>query len=61
MCHRGRHHRGRHGFGRFGNREEWLEHLEQYRRNLEQELADVSDMIKRLREETPTKPEPQSV
>ena len=65
MCHGGRHHHhgfgfGRRGFGRFGNREEWLERLEHYRRNLEQELADVSDLIKRLQEEKPMA-EPQSV
>ena len=54
MCHGHRHgHRGRRGFRRFGNREEWLERLEHYQRDLEQELADVSDMIKRLRESQP--------
>ena len=47
MCHGHRRH-GRHGFRRFGNREEWLERLEQYQRDLEQELADVSDLIKRI-------------
>ena len=51
MCH-GRH-RGRRGFRRFGNREEWLDRLERYQRDLEQELADVSDLIKRLREGEP--------
>jgi hypothetical protein len=52
MCHGHRRHgrHGRHGFRRFGNREEWLERLEQYQRDLEQELADVSDVLKRLRE-----------
>ena len=34
-------------FGRF-NRETMLERLEEYHRDLEQELADVSDLIKRL-------------
>jgi hypothetical protein len=52
MCHGHRRH-GRHGFRRFGNREEWLEQLERYQRDLEQELADVSDVIKRLREGKP--------
>jgi hypothetical protein len=52
MCH-GHRHRGRRGFRRFGNREEWLERLERYQRDLEQELADVSDVIKRLREGKP--------
>ena len=37
------------GFGRF-NRDTMLERLEEYRRDLEQELADVSDLIKRLQD-----------
>jgi hypothetical protein len=52
MCHGHRRH-GRHGFKRFGNREQWLERLEGYQRDLEQELADVSDVIKRLKESKP--------
>ncbi len=54
MCH------GHHGARRrrFGNRADWLRRLESYQRDLEQELADVSDLIKRLREE---KAEPQTV
>jgi hypothetical protein len=48
----GRHHwRGR--FGRFGNRDEWLARLEEYQRDLEQELADVADVIKRLKDDAP--------
>ena len=44
---RRRHHRG---FGlRWYDRENVLERLEQYQRDLEQELADVSDLITRLR------------
>jgi hypothetical protein len=35
-----------------------LERLETYQRDLEQELADVSDLIRRLKED---KPEAQSV
>jgi hypothetical protein len=56
MCqgHRGYGHRRR----RFGNREEWLRRLEDYQRDLEQELADVADVLRRLREE---KPEPQTI
>jgi hypothetical protein len=50
--HYGRH-RGR-GFGPLGarwyERENVLERLESYQRDLEQELADVSDLIKRLRD-----------
>jgi hypothetical protein len=44
-----------HGYRRrrFGNREDWVRRLEEYQRDLEQELADVSDVIKRLREEKP--------
>ena len=54
MCHghRGHGYRGR-GWRRFGNREDWLRRLEEYQRDLEQELADVADVIKRLREEQP--------
>ena len=62
MCHRGRHHGfGRRGFGRF-QREDMLSRLEEYQRDLEQELADVSDLIRRLREEQQQpQPEPQPV
>jgi hypothetical protein len=52
--HRRRHrHRGfgrHHGLGRgWYDREKVLERLEDYQRDLEQELADVSDLIKRLK------------
>ena len=44
---RRRHHRG---FGRrWYGRDNVLERLERYQRDLEQELADVSDLITRLR------------
>ena len=47
-----RRHRGR-GFGPLGarwyERDNVLERLETYQRDLEQELADVSDLIRRLR------------
>jgi hypothetical protein len=52
MHHR-RHRRGfrRHGLGRgWYDRERVLERLEDYQRDLEQELADVSDLINRLKE-----------
>ena len=57
------------GFGRPGLGSRWysrdnvLERLESYQRDLEQELADVSDLIRRLREnEQPGgAPQPQSV
>jgi hypothetical protein len=54
MCHGRRHGRR---FRRFGNREEWLQRLEEYQRDLEQELADVADVLRRLKEE----PEPARV
>jgi hypothetical protein len=45
--------------GGFPNRQELVERLENYQRDLEQELADVSDLIGRLRETgaTPGTPE----
>jgi hypothetical protein len=51
-----RHHR--HGFGRrgrrFPNREEWIQRLEERQRDLEQEIADLADVIKHLKSgETP--------
>jgi uncharacterized membrane-anchored protein YhcB (DUF1043 family) len=52
------HHRRRH-FSRHGVGHRWyepqrvLERLEQYQRDLEQELADVADLIKRLKEDQP--------
>ena len=51
--HHGRHWRRRGGRlgARWYERERVLERLEEYRRDLEQELADVSDLIARLREE----------
>ena len=53
--HHHRHHpyggRGRiHFRGPFPNRLDLLERLENYRRDLEQELADVSDVIEHLRD-----------
>jgi hypothetical protein len=56
MCHGHRGHGRRRG--RFGNREEWQRRLEEYQRDLEQELADVTDILKRLREE---RAEPETV
>ena len=53
MCHGHRAHRGR----RFGNREDWQKRLEEHQRDLEQELADVTDILKRLREEAPAEPQ----
>jgi hypothetical protein len=56
MHRRHRHHYGR-GCGpdfgprRYPNREEWLRSLEEYQKDLEQEVADIADLIRRLREE----------
>jgi hypothetical protein len=54
MHHRRHRRRGfgrHHGLGRgWYDRERVLERLEDYQRDLEQELADVSDLIKRLKE-----------
>jgi hypothetical protein len=64
MCHEGRHHRRRgfrrRGLGRgFYDSARVRERLEEYRRDLEQELADVSDLLKRIGEEP--KPETTTV
>jgi hypothetical protein len=57
---RRRHHRG---LGRrWYDRENVLERLERYQRDLEQELADVSDLITRLQtEDAPAQAQTQSV
>lgn len=41
-----------HGWGRL-KPEDLLRRLEEYRRDLEEELADISDLIRRLQEEKP--------
>jgi hypothetical protein len=55
--HHGHHHghrRGRVFFrGPFPNRQELLTRLESYQRDLEQELADIADVIAHLRDRTP--------
>ena len=38
---------------RIPDREEWLRRLEEHQKDLEQEVADVADLIRRLREEQP--------
>ena len=60
MHHGRRHHRR---FGRrWYERDNVLERLENYQRDLEQELADVSDLIQRLRAgEATGQPQTQSV
>ena len=50
-----RHRRGGSRLGaRFYERERVLERLENYQRDLEQELADVSDLIRRLKDAADT-------
>jgi hypothetical protein len=57
----------RHGYGRerglLGrqrlSREDWLQRLEDYQRDLEQEIADVADLVRRLKDDKA--PEPVSV
>ena len=63
----------RHGHGHHGgcgprgrmrprlSREEWLRRLEEYQRDLEQETADVADLIRRLKDEQPAEPTTASV
>ena len=51
MHHHGHRH-GRRRFGRF-DRETFLAKLEEYQKDLEQELADVADLIRRLKESQP--------
>jgi hypothetical protein len=49
--HRHGHHGCRHGRRRFPSSEELLQKLEEHQKDLEQEVADVADLIRRLREE----------
>ena len=52
----GRRHHGGWRFGpgfrrrRFPDREQWLEWLEEYQRDLEQEVADVAEVIRHLKD-----------
>jgi hypothetical protein len=58
MC--GRHHRHRWG-RRAPNREELLKALEERQKDLEQEIADIHDVLRRLRDEgvnAPAEPAP---
>ncbi|MGH2994712.1 MAG: hypothetical protein ACRDN6_11455 [Gaiellaceae bacterium] len=52
--HHGHRHRG-HGFRlrRYPTPEEWLDRLEQHQRDLEQETANVAELIRRLKEGKP--------
>jgi hypothetical protein len=44
---------GPRGHRRFPNADELLRRLEEYQRDLEEEVADVADLIRRLRQEQP--------
>ena len=46
---------------RFYSSENVLERLDEYQRDLEQELADVTELIKRLRADEAPKTEPQTI
>lgn len=63
------HHRHHHGRGRgsriffrggFPNRHELLERLENFQRDLEQQLADVADVIAHLRDPDDAQPQQQT-
>lgn len=51
MCERHRGHRRGFRTRRYPNAEQWLEALERHQRDLEQEAADVADLIRRLKEQ----------
>jgi hypothetical protein len=62
------HHRHHHGRGRgprmffrgpFPNRTELIERLENFQRDLEQQLADVSDVLAHLRDAADSQPQQQ--
>jgi hypothetical protein len=50
-CHRHGFRPGPRGARRRLSREEWLRRLEEYQRDLEEEIADVADLIRRLKAE----------
>jgi hypothetical protein len=62
MCERHQHERHRHGYRRWSrrmpSREEMLSALEERQRDLEQEIADIHDLLRRLRDETAAPGEP---
>ena len=62
MRHRHSHRRGcGRGLPRTADRETWLRSLEEHQRDLEQRIADVADLIRRLRDEPEPSPAPQGV
>ena len=53
MCHSHGHRRGHRSLrARYPNRDELLSKLEEHQKDLEQEVADVADLIRRLRDES---------
>jgi hypothetical protein len=53
MCHSHGHRRGHRSLrARYLNRDELLSKLEEHQKDLEQEVADVADLIRRLRDES---------
>jgi hypothetical protein len=57
MCQSHTHRYGR----RFGNREDWIRRLESHQRDLEQRLADVADLLKRLKDKDEDAPRTEPV
>ena len=49
MC-GGHHHHRRRGFRGYPNRKQWVDRLQAYREHLEEELANVQELIERLGE-----------
>ena len=58
MCRR---HGYRRGHWRAPSREELLQALEERQKDLEQEIADIHDLLRRLREEGATRPKAEPV
>jgi hypothetical protein len=58
MCERHGHRMHRRWTRRLPNREELLQVLEERQKDLEQEIADIHDLLRRLREESATPGEP---
>ena len=40
----------------YPNREEWLSALEEHQKDLEQQVADIADLIRRLKDESEAEP-----
>jgi hypothetical protein len=55
------HHRHRRWTRRIPNRDELLKALEERQKDLEREIADIDDLLRRLRDESATEPQAQPV